>query len=157
MRCTPWFAAAVLSVLSMSVTACGGDGDGPAGLLNGNSGMSAQIDGENWTASETFVYRHESPLMIVMTGRGGGREIQFLVSGPTIGTHVIDGDAPESATMTHGGGGWTAGGAGGSGSITLTAFTESRVAGTFAFTVVPIMGEATGTREVTNGVFDITY
>lgn len=49
---------------------------------------------------------------------------------------------------------WSSGGAGSSGSVTITRITASRITGTFTATLAPSAG-TTGTLSVTNGVFDV--
>jgi hypothetical protein len=52
-------------------------------------------------------------------------------------------------------GGWTTPLSGSAGTVTITALTASRIAGTFSFTAGANAGSATGTRAVTNGAFDL--
>ena len=53
--------------------------------------------------------------------------------------------------------GWIAGPTGGSGSITITAITANHITGTFTFDATPSTPTATGTLQVRNGRFDLSY
>jgi hypothetical protein len=59
--------------------------------------------------------------------------------------------------MSNSAGGWGTGFAGGSGTITVTVLTATRIAGTFSFDAMPGSGAATGTLQVRNGVFDVSF
>jgi hypothetical protein len=51
-------------------------------------------------------------------------------------------------------------GSGGSGTVTLTTLTSTSATGTFSLTLVPgpgVGGTPTGTKQVTNGVFSVTF
>ena len=52
---------------------------------------------------------------------------------------------------------WTSIGAGSSGTITLTTLTTTGASGTFSFNLLPLGAPATGTKVVTNGVFNVTF
>jgi hypothetical protein len=60
-----------------------------------------------------------------------------------------------SAGVTVGAAAWVAGNDVGSGTIGVTTFTDSRIAGTFELTVVD--GAGISTHSVTEGQFDIDY
>ena len=50
---------------------------------------------------------------------------------------------------------WSTPGSGAAGTVTLTTYTASRIAGTFSFNAEPLTGAATGTKVVTGGAFDL--
>jgi hypothetical protein len=141
------------SLLFLSVAGCGGN-DGPAGP-GGGAGMSARVDGQTWTASFAHGLRDQGGTVLGVAGQGGGMQINFAFADNGIGTYTIGADG--NAFLTQGQDGWTAGGAGGSGAVTITTLTDTRIAGTFAFTAVAVTGGASGTREVTQGTFDVEF
>ena len=63
-----------------------------------------------------------------------------------------------NAALVQGGAAWAANPSGGSGTITVTALTSTRVAGTFQFTGAAVSGTgASATRQVTSGKFDLSF
>jgi PKD domain len=78
------------------------------------------------------------------------------------GTYTIGPSSPATNSAQFGTGpatnSWAAAYFEGNGTITLNTLTSTRVAGTFAFNMVPgPVGTGTGTKAITDGVFDITY
>jgi hypothetical protein len=55
------------------------------------------------------------------------------------------------------GAGWSANLGSGSGSVTITALTNNHVTGTFTADLVPVTGGATGTFQIRNGQFDLSF
>ena len=53
--------------------------------------------------------------------------------------------------------GWAASPTGGSGSVTITAVTANHITGTFTYDAAPTTGTATGTMQVRNGKFDLSF
>lgn len=156
----------LLSVLLLAVCAACGGSDGPTGPGGpggpNNGSFTARIDGTNWAA--TII----TPSMAQTTGHvsavGSGSPTFSLAFAwqdqLTTGTWTI-GTGGQSigfnANMIQGGQVWVAGAGMGSGTLTITTRTASRVAGTFSFTLMPSQGGATGNRQVTNGQFDVTF
>lgn len=158
------FALCVLLVLT--VGACGDspgspsdddDDDDPAGLPNGT--MSAQFDGGPWNANLLI-----APLL---TSIGFGlqgidtanRSIVFTVSATTPGVYPIAGPVSVSCVLAIGSQGWFATtGVQGSGQISFTTLTQNRAIGAFTCTAPATPGTgATGTKEIVNGQFNVTY
>lgn len=75
-----------------------------------------------------------------------------------VGTYPLTGDVGPfdggTASISNGTAYWGANGSGGSGTLTVTSATATRIAGTFQFTAVPTAGFG-GTRYVTEGEFDL--
>jgi hypothetical protein len=148
--------AAVAVAFAVFFAACGSDEPtGPAPLANGT--YSAKIDGVDFNATSAAVIGGAGGLYSLGGGNTSGRTIGFawLDAGP--GTYVI-GAGATVGSHTHMGQTWSASSAQGSGSIVVTTSTATRVAGTFSFVLqADAASGATGTRTVTQGVFDLTY
>jgi hypothetical protein len=150
-------------VLCMSTAACSGDGYGGPNNNGNNNGtakvLTATINGTAFAATSVTAAFLNGNLAIA--GVSGGRSIQLNavnVSGPgtislnlgnqwsALGQH-IDGSVGQFST-----------GYGGTGSLTLTTATLSRVTGTFTFTAYTSAGGGLGKPVITvlNGLFDIT-
>jgi len=114
------------------------------------------INGASFNATSARVVLAGGNLKSIGGGNATGQTIGFawLDTGP--GTYPIGGVT--IATHTLMGNTWSASSAQGSGSITVTTSTANRVAGTFAF-VLQADGPsgATGTRNITQGQFDLTF
>ena len=148
------------AVLVAGVAGCGGDNTGPNGQANGD--MTAKIDGASFTSVTTLAQRNttNAGTIIAISGadaHGTGLGFGFLDAG--VGTYSIGDLTPTNATVLDGTGKvWTAGAIGGSGTLTVTALDATHVAGTFAYSAVASAGSgATGTKAVTQGVFDVTF
>ena len=154
----------IATALLVGLAACGDDPADPnGGNGNGNGGppngtMTAQIDGQSWSAI-SIIATYDGELLVIggadanVTGIGIGSQ---GVDGP--GTYVIgtvigaNGSVTQDGTMI-----WFAGIGVGSGSITVSSISAVGAVGTFAFVAEPSMGGATGTRVVTNGTFNVTF
>ena len=62
-----------------------------------------------------------------------------------------------TAIVANSTGAWGTAFSGGSGTITVTTLTANRIAGTFSFDAPAGSGQATGTLQVRNGQFDVTF
>jgi hypothetical protein len=148
------------AMLVATAAGCGGDNTGPNGQNNGD--MTAKIDGASFTSVATEAQRNvtNAGTIIAISGadaHGTGLGFGFVDAG--VGTYPIGGLTPTNATVLDGTGKvWTAGATGGSGTLTVTALDATHVAGTFAYSAVASAGSgATGTKAVTQGVFDVTF
>ena len=146
--------------LLVAAVSCGGDNTGPNGQTNGD--MTAKIDGASFTSVATLAQRNvtNAGTIIAISGadaHGTGLGFGFVDAG--VGTYPIGGLTPTNATVLDGTGKvWTAGATGVSGTLTVTALDATHVAGTFAYSAVASAGSgATGTKAVTQGVFDVTF
>lgn len=146
----------------MVIGGCGGDSTEPDLTLPGGS-MSARIDGSPWQATAlVHASRVQNSLTVGGGGTMGGQAVAIAISamvpdGP--GTYTfgpgVNGNAIVGVDQTAS---WMASATMGSGSVTITTLDGNRVAGTFAFTAVAVAGgDATGTRTVTEGQFDILF
>jgi hypothetical protein len=147
---------------------CGGSGGGPTS--NGNSGGShftARIDGASWSSGTQYIASaatHSAPGLYIVQGTqllSGNNPVTILISLYNIrgtGTYAL-GVGPTvvggTALVAQPSAGWATPLSGGSGSITLTSLTSSRIAGTLEFVAEPSNGSATGSKTVTQGDFDV--
>jgi uncharacterized protein DUF6252 len=140
----------------VGLAACGSsDSTGP-GPDNGS--MSAKIDGANWTSSLTALVQRSGNIVSVAGSNGAGKTIiAFAWVDAGVGVYPISNVSPTNASLTDNAKSWTASVVGGSGNVTVTAIDATHVAGTFAFTLVAGGNGASGTRDVTNGQFDIQF
>jgi hypothetical protein len=151
---------AVMSLL-LFVAGCGGS-DNPAGPndpAGGGSGpMSARIDGAQWNAQMAFAVGSASGSVIAVSGADiTGRAVGVAWLDEGLGTYTIGPTTPANGVLNEGTGSWTTTGQG-SGTIVVTTRTPTRVAGTFTLTVGAIPNTtATGTRNITNGVFNVAF
>ena len=168
--------ARILSVIATSflLAACGSDS--PTGNDDDDDNpnttgthMTATIDGQPFVASKLpgliNVLQVEAAggryilLGTEATSTGAiGRQVSFAIgniSAPGTYPLGVDGVSVTGgfASITQNGQ-WTTPLDGASGSITVTALTPTRIAGTFNFTADALSGGATGTKVVTAGSFD---
>jgi hypothetical protein len=160
------------TAVAVFVTACGGGGGpgpGQNGQVSGN--FRATIDGAQWAAdvltiqiSGGAVGDVSGPIIItgsqISTGTTMSIALRF-VGGP--GTYPLGVNATNAggiATVSRSlGGGATVLSTqltGAAGTLTITARTNTRIAGTFSYTATVLPGAGTGTAIVTNGSFDLT-
>jgi hypothetical protein len=101
----------------------------------------------------------EDYIQISTTNIGGSSTFAFSLVSTAPGVYSIGAEAQHAAVHAFpGGASWLANQSIGSGTITLSTFTETRVVGTFAFVLAPAPGgSAISPKRVTLGVFDLTY
>jgi len=153
--------------LAFVVNGCGGsdssastdpNANGSAGVTNGT--FTATINGTNWSAvGKVAVTRSASIISIA------GGSLSYVVSFGT-GTANVAGVFPLTYLNPSGalaivsntsGASWSTALPGGTGTLTITALTATRVAGTFVFDAPSASGSGNGTLHVTNGKFDVTF
>jgi len=139
----------------LAAAACGGDSTTGPGTTGA---MSATIDGAHWTSSLGASATHSNGAFAV-----GGSNNDFTMAigfaDTGVGTYDIGQLSPTNAILNQqGGAAWVANVTGGSGSVTVTSVSATRITGTFNFTAIPLPNSgATGNRTITNGTFDITF
>ncbi|HEU5218900.1 MAG TPA: DUF6252 family protein [Gemmatimonadales bacterium] len=133
---------------------CGGD-TGPGATAT----VTAVIDGTAWTATQAVQVSVAGTSLIV--GGTSSAQIQLLITIPNItttGTYALGVGLAGTGVVNVGTQSWTTNVVGGEGSVIVTAFDATRVAGTFAFDAAPHLGTgSTGIKSVTSGTFDLTY
>lgn len=141
---------AILALFVLIFTAgCGSDSAGPTG---GSGPMTARIDGDPFTAQVASVQRGGGSVFV----NGGGanqRAIGFTFPDQGMGTYTIAPGVLVAAGVSIGSVHYTAGQSSGAGTINVTTFTDSRLAGSFVLTVVA----GSSTLAITDGQFDISY
>lgn len=150
---------------ALLVAGCGGDDGGSTGPdgngnITGDGNVTATVNGVSWRSSRAgdHVTRNGqfygigavNPPYALVLGIGN-------VAGPgTFSLDLATGNG-SSAIISNSTGGWGTAFSGGSGTVTVTVLTATRIAGTFSFNAVPGSGSATGTIQVRNGTFDLTF
>ena len=168
MRHAILFALPVLLV----TTACGGGGGTPTSpssstppgtsTPNPNGSMSFKVDGDALTATSITATLANGILSIGGTIPSRNTTFSFAVT-PTAtgtGTYALGPLSSANALVLIGNpaAGWQAGVGIGSGTITLNTLTSTAASGTFAFNLVAVAGSgATGTKAITEGVFNVTF
>jgi hypothetical protein len=145
--------------------ACGDSGPTePAG--NGKGSITATVDGSAWNGSAIAIATRSTGFIAVGGTAGSQTNITFAFPSDGTGSYTIPNAVGMNFVYSEFSTGrvWqalamgpTAGGIG-TGTVTVTALTAERVAGTFAFTAPAAANSgATGSRTITNGVFDIRF
>ena len=151
---------ALTAILSLTLSACGGGSNNPAG--NGSTGnFRATIDGTAWAANTVGSAASAGGIFTltgVQTGSATGLTMTLYAIG-TPGTYPL-GTGPTVAggiaSVTQGSSIWSTPLSGAAGTVTVTAVSATRIAGSFAFTAPPLIGQVqVTTRAVTAGTFDI--
>ena len=153
-------------IVLLATAACSGSTTTPSTttgpVVTAHGSMSATVDGTRWDASATLL----PTVALGQVGVGGSdafanyTAVSFAVPA-VVGTYSLGtaaGDRGSASvhfttatrdmlwSLTYGG----------SGSITLTTLTAAGASGTFSFTLGP-QPPTTGTKVVTNGVFNVTF
>ena len=139
---------------------------GTIGVLPENAGskVSATLNGSSFNASDaTGIYSASSPGILTVVGANNTRSLSISLAGiaaNATGTFALSNGSPSrTITMsvvngTQVQGIYSSGLAGGSGSVTITSFTATRIKGTFTATLAA-GPNTTGTMTITNGSFDL--
>lgn len=166
---------------------CGGGGDSsgattdPTNLActtTTNGTFSATINGQSWVACGQVTVRNDVSFLsakdtlrtVSWAGSGflpGNVAYAVVMSasklnggGLSAGAYPVGLVNPTNSNFIAGNSnnaGWAASPTGGSGSVTITSVTSNHITGTFTFDAAPTTGSATGTLQVRNGKFDLSY
>jgi len=156
------FTRSILLAALIAAGCGGGDTTGPDGdvAATGTKMLTASHNGAAWTATVRLGAYNQGTLTVAgHDGTGRNLNIAALrISGP--GTYSLGPGNPNVAVATwvDGTGQYSSAATGGSGTITLTAASLTRVTGTFSF-VASSPSPSTGqvrTVSITNGTFDLT-
>lgn len=156
----------LLVLLALGVWSCGGDDDGGTGPEEeGGDGFRAKVDGQSWVPEPLSIAAlgGGGPGAFVITGTqnvgGESLTINLLLSNITgTGTFPLGTSTfmyGGRAQLSQSGAVWATPNDGTSGTITLTTLQPGRIAGTFEYRAEASNSEATGTRFVTEGDFDL--
>jgi hypothetical protein len=138
---------------------------GTVGALPDNAGgkVSATLNGVSYNASDVSgIYSASNTGILTVVGNNNTRSIAISLGGiaaNTTGTFSLNGPLSRTISMsvlngTQLQGTYSSALSGGSGSVTITSFTATRIKGTFTATLAP-GPNTTGTVTITNGTFDI--
>jgi hypothetical protein len=160
--------------LVLAAAACGGSSDSGSTDPNNtntqtptatNGVFTAVINGATWNAVGTVSVTRGSNNFVGISGTGfttGTNGYSFVIgignaSGPA--TYSLSFGNVAGSELIVGGltGGWGTYFNGGTGSLTITTLNTNHIAGTFTADPVPSSGGATGTLQVRNGRFDLTF
>ena len=132
-------------------------GSSPSDSCPTNRGvMSAQIDSERWTSTCVQTAAWVAGVLSIV-GTNGTEVIALTVNAVVPGTADALQGASGAITLPATGATW-ASGPGGAISITLTRIDLAGADGTFSFSAAAVAGtSATGTRTVTNGIFNVRF
>jgi hypothetical protein len=122
--------------------------------------MSARIDGQAWTATSSSGGTAIQGTFGFAGTDAAGRTIVVVVSAvPQPGAQAIRTSTANNLAFTindSNGAAWIATQANGNGELRIDSFTNTNASGSFTFDAVPVAGtSATGTKVVTNGVFNV--
>lgn len=136
---------------------------GTVGPLPDNAGnvVSATIDGASWNAATVASSLDAvSNNIFALAASNTERSLTINLNGVTgpgtfsLGSSGAVGITNNTDPLTHI---WSTTGAGGSGTVTITSITDTRIQGTFSATLGPAPGtQTTGTVTITNGTFDVS-
>jgi len=150
------------SLVLCALTACGGDSPtGTNGNTNlGDGSMTAAINGVAWRSMKAGDKGSHSGQIYAVVGLNGTYTIALGIAGltapGTVNLSLTNGNG-SNAIVSSTAGAWGTAFNGGSGTITVTTLTANRIAGTFSFDAPAGSGNATGTLQVRNGNFDVTF
>jgi len=154
----PCFASLALIALA----ACGGSDGGPTGTnaTLGDGAMTASINGAAWRSEKSGDKGSHSGTIYAVVGLNTSYTISLGIAGltgpGTVNLSLAGGNG-SIAIVANSTGSWGTAFSGGSGTITVTTLTANRIAGTFSFDAPAGSGQATGTLQVRNGQFDVTF
>lgn len=153
------------SVALIALAACGGSDGGPTGTNGNNVGaadgsMTATINGAAWRSTKSADKGSHNGNIYAVVGLNGTYTISLGIAGltapGTVNLSLASGNG-SNAIIVNTTGGWGTAFSGGTGTITVTTLTANRIAGTFSFDAPAGSGKATGTLQVRNGKFDVTF
>jgi uncharacterized protein DUF6252 len=157
----------VLASLLIAVSACGGGSDNgnPTGV-NGNSTVAGDgsvtmtINGAAWRSLKAGDRVTKNGQLYGIASVNVPYALVLVlanVTGPGTFSLSAANASGSNAIISNTTGGWGTGFAGGTGTATVTVLTANRIAGTFSFDAKPGSGGATGTMQIRNGKFDLTF
>ncbi|MGB7219674.1 MAG: DUF6252 family protein [Vicinamibacterales bacterium] len=153
----PLFGLAILALLAVS---CGDSATQPT-VNNSVKVLTANVNNINTVFTATVVSGTFFNGNLIISGNDGSRTL-LINAGNVAGTGTITLGNPNQwnalAQVIDGTGTFSTGFLGGSGSVTLTTATLSRITGTFNFIAYTTQGTGQGApvRTIFNGVFDIS-
>ncbi|MBL0170613.1 MAG: hypothetical protein IPP90_07760 [Gemmatimonadaceae bacterium] len=142
------------------LSGCGGGGSTGPGTVG--SAFKASIDGVNWASTTSSAVSAAGGIFTIVGSQVGASVTSMSLTFYSIG---VPGTYPLGVTGTVAGGiatitaspsTWSTPLTGAAGTVTISAVSATRIAGTFSYSATPQLGQAvTTTRVVTNGEFDV--
>ncbi len=158
-RCRPGIRAHGVVALAtlLVVGGCGSDGSPTAA---GNGTISASMNGSAWSVSPAMAQHNAGAgLVVIFAPSTGSYGLGINLPGfQGTGSYVLGPASQTFAVVTVGAdpAGWGTVYGEGSGTVTVTSSTSSRITGTFSFVAHPSpTSSQTGPMVVTNGQFDL--
>jgi Family of unknown function (DUF6252) len=129
----------------------------PPGAGTTNGTISALVDGAPWRGAVTARAANTGGFLS-LTGQDTDTRLITMALPASVGVHSLAFGSSANAFMTIGGQQWVTATPGGTGSVTITTLTSTRVTGTFTMGMQPALTNP-GARpsQVTNGVFDLAF
>ncbi len=180
----PLLRLAAIALMLFAIAGCGGDEDNPTAPPTGGGGpgpgpgpgtggsgtFTAMVDGQAWTATASSLEAEvdaNTPGTFLIEGTMSTRVmvvqiIFYNLAAPGtypmgVGPTVFGAVGQVATSDGTSGKVWTTSNSGAAGTVTVTALTPTRIAGTFEFVADPSFGAGgTAPRTVTNGQFDLT-
>jgi hypothetical protein len=156
---TPGTRAPGIAALAMALAlaSCGGDGSPTA---PGNGTISASMNGAAWSVDSAMAQHNAGAgLVVIFAPSTGSYGLGINLPGfQGSGSFNLGPASQTFAVVTVGAdpAGWGTVYGDGSGSVTVTSFSSSRIVGTFSFTAHPApTSSQSGPMVVTNGQFDL--
>lgn len=147
-------AAAVLSITSCSKS----NDDNTSDNTLSNGSISLNVEGSSWDASLAVQAVNTNGVINVTGSDSNGKQASVLLYGVTeTGTYNVQAGLQHQLRWTEGLGtndSYIANGLVGSGSITITELSSTKIKGTFQFTG---MNTAQATKSITEGSFEATF
>ena len=143
-------------VIAVSTVACGLP-FWPGGSEEGK--FEWTVDGRSVEASDNGTGALRGGGSVFLTGVDCGGDEGIGISGLDtmfVGTHPVGGNFNISANYTDDNASWDANSRVGSGSLTVSSLSQTRMSGSFAFEMVPAGSSGGGTRSV-RGSFDVIF
>jgi hypothetical protein len=119
--------------------------------------ISATVDGVAWRGAVNAFATTAGGLTTLVGQDTNLKQITIVLIGGGVGTYSLTFPNPSHANVQFGGQVWDTALQGGTGSVSITSRTDTRVAGTFFFTAQPGLGNNGLKSEVTNGTFDLGF
>jgi Family of unknown function (DUF6252) len=156
-------ATTIASLGLLAAIACGGSDNngttGPNGTVTGDGNITASVNGTAWRSSKGADHASRSGTFVGISAANPPYVLILGIGNAAVGSFSLNlatGNG-SSAIISNSAGGWGTALSGGSGTITISVLTATRVAGTFSFDAVPASGSGTGTMQVRNGTFDLAF
>jgi hypothetical protein len=161
---------ALPTAIALGLFGCGGGSTAPISVNGGGGSFSASVDGVAWTAdASTAEARHSEPGKYVLSGTKIAGEASlaleidlYNIAAPGtyplgVGEKVFGGAGWVVSPLTSPPKYWLTPLSGAAGTVTVSSVSNTRIAGSFSYNApaYTITGDATGTRTVTNGTFDL--